>query len=327
MAQDKSTSTCNQVSYHATTLDVIGDKLSNVEAYIIRKSVRQEIDDALLDYVKQEGELRASTISIRTTAELTHSKIIDTIQANWVGGDENNYPIAAYWQDKHTLFVQFADLASKDSFMFSPCPKECFVPIIEQVAEEDFYGFHFQRKPVKLEIPKVQATITVDKVEEMLKLLSGPRVEFSSIREGVPHKGNQSRSFLFTANARGIELLFGSFEGKLQYYDSDSGTKTNLYARINCRPYSCKQCHTLGHHECPGKRCAYCGSKEHVAKVCKQRIRFCVNCKKLGHRAKDIHCPKYISAIIKELKRFDLPLDLISDRQARRGIIKQIQMM
>lgn len=197
--------------------------------------------------------------------------------------------------------------------------------LVKNLVPENQNGHHFTRQQVRMEIPMVRSTVSLEGVVNLLTKLASPRDDmFSDIREGKCHQGSKARSILFKSDASGIRLLFKMFHGVLPFKDDEKDIKCNLYVRLNCKPYVCKLCHSLGKHDCLGKRCPNCGSKQHSGKECKRQTRFCVNCKKPGHRAVDTHCSAYVNEVIKEIRRIDLPLDVIEDQVMRANLIKQI---
>lgn len=103
--------------------------------------------------------------------------------------------------------------------------------------------------------------------------------------------------------------------------------KANLRLKIDVKPFQCKDCFQFGYrHQCLGKTCLQCGAKQHSGKECKSSTRFCSNCKLRGHRAKDLHCPKYIYEVGKEIMRIDLPPVFFKDNDMRITLIKHLIM-
>lgn len=198
--------------------------------------------------------------------------------------------------------------------------------LIDNLVPKNYYGHHFTRKPVRVEIPSVESCISFDNVKKFLTgLASLTKAMFTDIKEGNVHKANQARSILFKSDANGIQVLFGMYYGILPFTDKDLGTRHSLYVRINCKPYICKYCHRVGKHGCAGKSCTNCGSRKHLTQDCKRKTHYCVNCKKPGHRAKDARCPNHIKELIRELKRIDLPIEILNNYGARQNLIKQIR--
>jgi len=133
------------------------------------------------------------------------------------------------------------------------------------------------------------------------------------------------RTISMKVNGPAFWDIFSTMNGIIPY--TDGKTKTNLFVRINCRPWQCRACYAIGYHpNCDGKTCTKCGSKEHQASNCSRKTRFCTNCKKPGHSARDTHCPRYLNEFAKEVRKFDLPLEYLEDSDRIGQLIKQLQL-
>lgn len=195
------------------------------------------------------------------------------------------------------------------------------------IAKENLEGHNFVRKEVKIEITNVRAQIKHEKIYNILKGLAKEDMFISEIKNGKLHgpAGRQARSLMFKVNGAGFDLIFNRLNGVIPYNSPDENLTLKLIPRINVRPWSCRECYFIGpnHTNCPGKTCAQCGSKNHITKTCSNKYqRYCTNCRKIGHRARDKHCQAYLNEVIKEIKRMDIPLGFLEDKIKRFDIIK-----
>jgi len=314
-------------------LDAIKEQTTNIEAHTNVQQVNEAISDALKEMATNERNVRESTITIRNTEELSSNSIMEIIEKEWVNR-RDQAPIS-YWQDKVHSFVQFLNQATKQVFMEhilslkTKEPTNDLCKLISLIIGPNNYGHQLTRKEVRIEIPNVRGNIQSQLIDKILSRVKGTDKDeiITNVREGKLHgpPGHQSRSLMFKVNAKGFETIYGKMNGVIPYARAETCTKIRLYPRINARPWSCRDCFYIGpNHTCTGKACAQCGSKDHGAKDCRSKTRFCTNCKRRGHRARDLHCPAYIREVAKEIKRMDIPLDFIEEEEKRQQLVKAL---
>lgn len=148
--------------------------------------------------------------------------------------------------------------------------------------------------------------------------------KIENFRQGKPHATSGARCLMFKCNAEAFKILFDSLNGHLPYVDNLKDIRHRLFLKVNVKPWLCKECYRFGQHKCEGMSCATCGVKGHLTKVCKSPTKFCVNCQKRGHRAKDIFCPKYLTEVGKEIRKLDIPLEFYEDEKLSFALIKHL---
>lgn len=183
--------------------------------------------------------------------------------------------------------------------------------------------------------------------------------DFTDFRCGKPHNqgSNIVKSILFKVNSAGIEHLFTKLNGALPIISRSAGKLISIKIpfRINTKAWMCKDCFKLGTnsdleeqhdgvaasegrplrhnplnvnrtntHRCRGKLCARCGSSKHNTAACSETGRYCVNCRRSGHRARDVNCPTHLLAITREIRKIDLPLEYLEDQDLRFILLKAL---
>lgn len=317
----------SEVQEHGSILDVIKEQTSNIEQFTNRRSFDLNLNDNLKIFAAKERIIRESTIAIRQVEGLNQESISKLIEENWVTPTNNKPP--TYWKDKFNTYVQFSNREDKLKFIADTKAYTSYPSLTKLnglISTENKFGNHFTRKEVKLEITNIHESIKVDKINKLLTDLKEKEgAMISIIKEGKLYGpiGRQHRSLMFKVDATGYDLIFNKLGGVIPYNSSTDDKCIKLWPRINTRPWSCRDCYYIGmDHKCEGKACAQCGANNHASKDCKQRTRFCTNCKKNGHRARDAHCPIYMREIIKELKRMDIPLEVLEDNAKRFDLVK-----
>lgn len=255
---------------------------------------------------------------------------METIERDWVSKREQTSVI--HWADKEHAYVQFMNEATKQVFMETALRQReadtLLFKIIKLAIPPSDSGYHFRRREIKLEITGVRPTVIISHIDESLKRIPGTNeTMISPLREGKLHgpPGKQIRSLMFKVNANGFRTIYSKLNGVIPYNRLDTATKLRLYPRINARPWSCRDCYYVGpNHQCNGKACAQCGQKGHLTKDCTSQTRFCTNCKKRGHRAKDPHCPAYLREVVKEIRRMDVPLEFLEDKELRNQFVHSL---
>lgn len=246
--------------------------------------------------------------------------------------------------DKEHVYIQFINCAVKNKFLefiqlqdSVSCPmREHILPPVPQT------GFHFAREMVHIEITDVPSTVSTDSISSMIMFGLSGNCKFSEFRDGKPYGALRKRSIMFRVNDCAFKHLFDTLNGDISVVLANSPrfiTKT-LYFRVSCRARRCKQCFSIspsrarfnntsgddahasdrvafGRHRCKGRICAKCGAIGHDSGQCSEMYHFCVNCKRLGHGSKHLSCPTYLRAVLKELQRFDLPLEYLEEDSNR----------
>lgn len=323
-----------------TILDIIREKTANIEQITHQQAYKRGLDESLKSIAKRERNVREATITIKQGDQLKHDDVIQIIEAKWL--EKHNEQIAiTFWQDKESTYCQFSDQKAKDKFLdeakelsWPGTPKEAklresikgFLNNNNGGYTGNTMGLHFTRKLVKMEISQVRPNIKMDKLREILdKLVNTDGAIISGIKEGKPHNLTKNRSIYFLTNARGVHQLLGTLDGAIPYSNKETNTRAKLFVKVNAKPWQCRECLTFGHHQCQGKVCNQCGMKGHETKDCKTKTKYCNNCRKRGHKAKDNFCPTYLTEIIKELRKMDIPMEYIEDKKLRTQLINNLQ--
>lgn len=302
----------------ASALDLIKERVLNIDRITIKTDVRQIISEATIIMAKREENLRKSTITINTNNSFDQDKIKELINNDWA---HKYNPIV--WQDKHRVFVKLMDEGAKiqliEQIKITHGPSR---PLAALIQEPDIYGSHFSRKLTRLEIQNAKANLKIDDILKQLKNFQEKQATFEEPKEGKLTQSN-TRTLSFKTNGTGFELIFERLEGCITI--SPSGIK--IWPKINIKPWSCRDCFQTGpNHKCTGKICANCGGNDHSSKDCKSNTRICSNCKAKGHRAKDIQCPKTITYITRELQRSDIPIKFYAEKHLRKALIASLQL-
>lgn len=314
----------------STILDAIMEKAINIESTTNAGSTRQIIKDSLKQIALKERAQRESTITFRTSKEMTSAEITEIIEQEWVARREQA-PVT-HWADKEHAYAQFINQAVKQVFVESALRQKekdgKLYHLVKLAKGPDDSGYHYQRKEIRIEITGARPTIIPSIIEQSLnRIARRDGTVISPIREGKLHgpAGRQTRSLMFKVNSGGFNVIYDKLGGIIPYTRLETTTKIRLYPRINARPWSCRDCFYVGpNHQCNGKTCAQCGAKGHLTKECKSTTRYCTNCKKRGHRAKDLHCPMYLREVIKEIQKMDIPLEFLEEEEKRSQLVKAL---
>lgn len=338
MQQPRSTATTSNNANTGSILDVIHEKTANVEQINNQQNTLRLLHEAIKLLGKRERALRESTITVCREGgrlgdkRLEHNEIVEIIEKIWC--QDNDQITCTYWQDKTNTYCQFIDCPSKNAFLDKLSSQATEInqnqsPNIEllrvAIIKPNNAGLHYTRKPARLEISNVRHNIKLDTVKDTLERLTSAIGQITDLKEGKEHKVTKIKSIYFRTNSAGFAQLMGPLDGAIPYTNKSTQTRTRLFIKLNCRPWQCKECAAYGQHQCIGKCCAQCGNKGHEARDCYSRTKTCNNCKKRGHRAKDSHCPMYISETIKELRKMDIPLEYLEDKELRTTLIRALQ--
>lgn len=306
-------------------LDVIHEKVANTEQSCNSRTIAGAIKDALKVAYRREASLRQSTITVKTSeATISHDKLVQAIEQEWVSNQKRLSP--TYWQDKEHTYAQFQSPKIKNEFLDSLSSIK-LPGLVNHIKLADAEGLHFKRRPVRIEIANVRANIQADTIKILLDkniwASDGKLVEF---KEGKPNPITKSRGIYLQVDDKGFEFLFSQLHGTISYVDKNKSIMAKLNLKVVCKPWVCKDCYTIGRHQCSGKLCAQCGQKGHNSKDCKSRTKYCNNCKRRGHRAKDLHCKTYLMEAMKELRKMDIPLHYLEDDDGRLILSKVLQL-
>lgn len=300
-------------------LDVIHEKVCNVEHNSNQQVIAEAIDKLLKQQGQRERQLRNQTITFKHNDKINHEKILRSINT-WAITCDQLHP--AIWQDKDNTYAQFHSQAAKETFAN-------YVLNIDRdltmtLPNNDPTSQLHQRRLVKIEIPNVKNSIQFDRVTELIKIIAGEKA--IDIREGKPYGPNRARNIMFKTGAEGALNIFKDHDGSVQYHDANPKLRTKLLFKINAKPWQCKDCSKFGNHpNCEGKTCANCGLLGHVTKDCKSKTKYCSNCKRRGHKARDTHCPIYLAEVGKEIKKMDIPLEFYEEKKMRSKMAQFLQ--
>lgn len=305
-------------------MDIILEKASNIEHSSNQQVTKSLLEEAIKLNAKREKSLRVSTITIRMSEEVTKESAIREIEHKWVTEREQIPP--TFWQDKDFIYCQFFNTATKNDFLdmiklTNSCPM-----LKDSIVGPNGDGIHFQRKPVRLEISNVRANIRTDIIKSTLEKLISAAAGVHEFKEGKPQAATRARTIYFRTSGNGFAQLFKENDGAIPYSNAATGTRTRLFIKINAKPWQCRECYKIGQHQCEGRLCGQCGNKGHNTHECRSVNKMCNNCKRKGHRAKDSHCPYFLNEVSKELRKMDIPIEFLEDKELRFLLIKHLQL-
>lgn len=323
----------NQNQAGDSILEVLLEKASNIEHSSNKVGIKKFLSEEIKTEGKKEIRLRHETISIclgQGKSVRDKEEIIKEIENSWVT-DSGKLP-PTHWFDKENLYVQFATAQDKNEFLdlarIQISNKNDSV--LTQIARPNSEGLHFTRRMVRIIIPNVKNNIKTDLIQANIeKMFKGNRAKVEEFKEGKSIQGTGSigvRNIMFKIDALGFRILFKGHDGVIPYLNASTNTRMKLIARINARPFQCRDCSMLGTHHCKGKLCGQCGQIGHMSKECKSKTKFCSNCKRKGHKARDTHCPGYLKEMVKELRRMDVPEEFLIEQEFRDTLIKHMQL-
>lgn len=304
-------------------LDTIKEQTTNLERIANSNNVDDILADAIREFASKEKITREATITIKCAGELDFDKVSGLITQEWTVAKEQA-PVT-FWKDRENTYVQFLNKAIKEVFLEFIKAKEQFANIRDKIVAPNHEGQHITRKEVKIIMSSVPVEVQPDKLEASLKNLAGQHAKIAPIRAGKTFGGNGRKlhSLMTGVNAEGFRLLFKGIGGSIPY--NDANNKIRLFPKIACKPWSCRECFYIGpNHTCEGKACAQCGNRGHQSKECTSKTRYCTNCKRPGHRARDAHCPIYTREVIRELKRMDIPIEYLENKSKRWELLKSL---
>jgi len=304
--------------------DKILEKVINIDESRAKKDVQTAISETIKAAYKKEKNLRESTVTFEMNDRFDHKGICDILETHWTER-RSQLPIT-FWRDQRSTFAQFASRIVKNSFLdYTSLDTE--FPLRDNIRRANQDGEHFTRKPVRIEIMNVRGNINATKLMDIIRasiIDADASCEISAIREGKKYSGSTTRSLMFTTNGAGFRHLFGAMEGTVTYSHLATGVRARLAMRVNCRPWMCRDCFKFERHECEGKLCSQCGSKEHPSTECASMTSYCTNCSKKGHKARDLDCPTYLYQLCKEIRKFDIPIEYMEEKELRFILIKSM---
>lgn len=311
-----------QPTTHISTLELIKEKVLNIDRTQVKRNIKLIIDEAISIMAHREERLRKSTITLTIGSNLSREEITNEIIKKY---DDNHKPI--FWQDKTKLFIKLQSEDAKNQFLdelnLDLETATNNLDIASLVMPPDVNGYHYTRKPIKLIINNIKANFKVDDLSQQLSAYKIENAKFEEFREGKLNKAG-IKVITFRTNAQGFDFIFDNLSNCINIQKRNN---LKVWPKINVRPWTCRDCFQLGfEHKCKGKLCANCGGNNHKSNDCKTTTRICSNCSLRGHRAKDIQCPKFLTAVIKELQRSDVPVKYYTQKSLRAILTTNLQL-
>jgi len=284
---------------------------------VAQATVQPRVEWGLVGEPLQKSE-SGSSPSQAHNAEVVQDKITTHVLMAQCG------PVS-FRTTKELMFAQMATTNEKEALVDSIRLSSTHDILKEILLPSNGSGVYFSRLPVKLELSNLNNAIKLDEIKALIESLISSGGKLLSIKDSRPNTQTGLRTVSFRVNSIVFSDIFGTINGIVPY--QDGRVKGNLFFRINCRPWQCRDCFYIGHHEKrEGKVCTKCGSLDHQVKACNKKTRFCRNCKRPGHSARDAHCPRYLNEVAKELRKHDLLLEYLEDAEKIGHLFKQIQL-
>lgn len=298
-------------------LDVIKEKVHNIENVCNRSSTRKSLSEAIKTMAIKEIFTRAYTVTIRTDNLMKGEQLIQQINEN----AKFSLPMH-HWEDTNHLYLRFAHPDDFDKFTtaMNKSNNEPLTSIGNRIDKDsNKTPVKLTRKPVKIEITNVRENIKLDDIKKAIDAIDRGLAEINELKEGKVIEKTRTRYISMKANAAAFMLIFKNLDGMI------ITSKSRLFPRVNVRPYMCRDCFSLTvMHQCQGKICNNCGNTDHKVQECKKESKYCTNCKQPGHRAKDSHSRRFIQEVIKEIQKSDIPTEFFSDEAYRSILIKNL---
>lgn len=307
----------NSNNLNELTQEQILRKILTQTTSISKQTNSNTINQLLREEIKKEGlkeiELALATITIKPNQDLNLEKSKKIVEDIWV--KENKQLMPPMWLDKKRdlIYAQFINWEAKKNFL-NKAKKNIIIKNI--INGEDIEGTeHYNRRLIKIEISRVRENMNSESIIKTIKMACKSDMYITDTREGKIHNISKTKIVSFLTNAAGFEEINGKLKWKIPYQDQNKNIKANLYAKINAKPWLCKDCNTIGTHNCKGRSCGRCNSGEHLTKDC-TNIEFCINCHQTGHAAKDNHCKTYLKTIARNIAQMDIPASyLVKDNK------------
>lgn len=302
-----------------TILDIILEKTFNTEKAINKHSIQKHLNEQFKIIAKRERKAREATIIISHSADLDSKTIVERVEAIWLKGA--NGPPVSFWSAKDATFAEFDSRQNKLAFLeVLTAENGPNLNLIQNIKSPNEDGEHYKRLDVKFEITSVPTRVKLEPVKEAIEAVIGLSSNVNNFKESKERNG--LRQIYFRANQHACDDIVWKAGGVVNVKSHE--TRTRIYPRILARPFICKDCNSIGFHECKGKVCSKCGNQSHTSENCKAKTKSCVNCKTKGHRAKEQNCPKYLQAVINEIRKMNVPLNFYEDKAARFIFIKNL---
>jgi len=153
-----------------------------------------------------------------------------------------------YRATEEYVFAEMAKVGEKvgllDSIKISPEDDILKTALKSPVAP----GMYYERKPVKLEIDNVPENNTIDKIKDLIEKIidktNGARI--INIKDRKPHQPTKRRTISIRANGLAFINICVDMNAVIPYEEVEF--RTNLYVKVNRRPYQCNDCFALGFH-------------------------------------------------------------------------------
>jgi len=317
----------SSASNHQTTepiLNTLLEKAANIERATNIIMIGAAIKEALKEQCRNERDLRQKTITFNITDKASGDAVIDCIMA-WVSLSMSGPP--SFRQARDKLYAQMASIRDKEALIDYIKLSQPDTLLSQTLSKPPPNWLYFERLPVKLEINNLPESVQIGKVRDTLQsvIQHNSNAHIIAIKDGKTHAKTKKRTVSLRVNGEAFYHFIIQMNGIVPLMDGR--LKTNLYFRINCRPWQYGDCHTIGFRlTCPGKLCANCGATDHQARACSKRTEYCKNCTKPGHRAEDNHCPKFLVEVAKEIRKHDFPIEVLTDSEMISALIEQIQL-
>lgn len=290
----------------------IKEKVSSIDGNTHKNNIRQQLRDSIKVVACKEKISTGSVIKISVNKELK-DKIKEILENKKKG--EHKLEI---WENASSMFIKFFDNKARARLIdqLNKGNQEEIMVARQIQANLDNKDI---KKPVKFTINNVKDAVEAEEVVEYLNKLNIDGTRFSDARNGK--KGANGKAISFKSNSKGVSLILCNMNGCLSI-----GGKKKLWPKINVKPWQCKDCGGTGSdHKCKGPACNNCGANKHNAKECTAK-KYCNNCNKIGHRIRDLRCPKIMKEIVKEVERIDLPMELMETQEGRAILCDNLQL-
>lgn len=294
---------------------------------ISKQTNRNTINQLLKDGIKREGlketEASQATITIIKDNSLNTDLIKTFINNMWVKTEQQLCP--SIWEEKKRgfIFVQFMNNETKMAFLNS-IKHDPFIDNIKNGKQIDSKS-HYTKRLIRIEVNRVRENMKLETILKTIQIACGNKIIIENLKEGKLHNGNKTKIVSFYTDANGLTNIADKMKWKIPYYDTSKNIKATLFIKINSKPWLCKDCFTIGNHQCKGKCCGKCSSENHQTKDCDQN-EYCINCKIPGHSARDTHCQTYINMLIRNLVQMDIPNSIYAKESRINNLIENIQL-
>lgn len=267
----------------------------------------------------------------RSCKRFNLATIMQLVERQWTDLKDMAYP--SFWSDAKCTYIEFKSPYDKHLFLKTieeeqdVFKSKLGLPLINLVKEPDLMtGHHYKRRPIRLELSSVSPSIDSQKLLHKLISYAPDVCEITPlVRSGlITPFSDEPRNLTFTVNAAGFTYIFDTLGGIIRYNDLGRCGSIKLYPKIIACPYVCNDCYRMGAHKCLGSCCPKCAGPGHRHFECPKKLAFCVNCKRFGHRSKDINCSSYVNEFLKELRKLDIPLEFYEEDHKRFLLLKSL---